>query len=166
MVHQLYSEKYDPLSESLDQWVSKKHSTAVRLGETFATPRSFSQNFMTVLLTLLPSSFDAVSNALRASPPDTWQEVVSRLRDYHSASRQEKHEVQGHVYLSLQKEVKELRTLLTRTQKGGGKGGQTKKTCWLCGKAGHVQKECRSGGVKNVNKSKKVKKGNGKSNRS
>ena len=91
-----------------------------------------------------------------------WQEVVSRLRDYDSATRQEKQEVQGHVYLSLQKEVRELRSLLT---KGGGKGqkAQTKKTCWSCGKAGHVQKECRSGGAKTV---KKVKKGNGRGNRS
>ena len=161
MVHQLYSERYDPQNESLDQWVSKKHSTAVCLGETFATARTFSQNLMTVLLTLLPSSFDAVSNALRASPPNTWQEVVSRLRDYDSASQQEKQEVQGHVYLSLQKEVKELRTLLTRTQKGGGKG-QTKKTCWGCGRAGHVQKECRSSGHKTVNKKTTTKKGKGK----
>ena len=46
MVHQLYSGRYDPQQESLGQWVPKKHSTAVRLGETFATSRTFSQNLM------------------------------------------------------------------------------------------------------------------------
>ena len=43
----------------------------------------------TVLLTLLPPAFDTVSNAMRAAPPATWQEVVARLREYDSASRQE-----------------------------------------------------------------------------
>ena len=166
MVHQLYTERYDPHGETLDQWVSKKHSTAVRLGETFATPRTFSQNLMTVLLTLLPTSFDAVANALRASPPGTWQEVVSRLRDYDSATRQEKHEVQGHVYVSLQKEVKELKALLTKGgEKGsGGKGkSRPKKRCYRCGRTGHLQKDCYSK-VATVQKVQKVKnvKGKGK----
>ena len=120
---------------------------------------------MTVLLTLIPSRFDTVANALRASPPQTWQEVVSRLRDFDTATRQEKKEVQGHVYVALQREVRELRALLTQTtQKGAGKGQKktvkttTTKKCWSCGKTGHVQKDCRSGGVQ-----KKTKKGKGKS---
>ena len=125
----------------------------------FATSKTFNQNMTTVLLTLLPPAFDTVSNAMRAAPPATWQEVVARLRDYDSASRQEKQEVQGHVYAALQKEVTELRALVVKSGKGG-KGRRQKKTCWKCGKSGHLQAHCN---VKDEVKSvKKKTKGKGK----
>ena len=162
LMHLVHTERYDPEAQALDQWVAEKHSAALKLGTVFATKETFHQNMMTVLLTLLPSQFDTVANQLRSAPPPTWQEVVARLRDYDSACKNEKNEVQGHVYQSLQKEVKELRALLTKTQKGGGKGNsRTKKSCYRCGRVGHLLKDCYSvGGSQKVQKN--VRKGSGK----
>ena len=89
MLNQLFSSRYDPAVGTLDQWFAKKHKDALKLGDMFATSKTFNQNMTTVLLTLLPPAFDTVSNAMRAAPPATWQEVVARLREYDSASRQE-----------------------------------------------------------------------------
>ena len=158
--------KWDPKKTTLADWIGRKNEIALRLSDIFTGPQDnvnsvYNVLMSQILLSGLPSSFDVLTNGIRAEPAQHWEAIEKRLISFDiSSAGGGKQEQQGTAFLTME----DAWALFTNWSegKGGGKGAgkgkgkghwkvkkaddkKKKIKCWRCQKWGsHKAKDCKA----------------------
>jgi hypothetical protein len=145
------NEKWNPDSETIYAFITRKKRQMAKLPGNFPNPEVVETTLKQVMLKSIPEEFSVLATQLRAARGLTSRDFASQITDHHKSKKYGGSELQGTVYKALVRKINARFSKLEKG-KGGGPKAPAKVHCTNCDTDTHSTAKC---WYSNANKNKK-----------